>query len=366
MKYIGHILLGVLVMAGISSCGDSGKDNKKKEVKEQQATTYRVLSLAPHQISGTVQLPGVMQPFEYVMIYPKVSGFVKTMNVDRGSVVRKGQVLMTLEAPEIEQHVAAAKLQYTQAHATLMISKDRYKRLLETSATPGTVSMFDLESAKSRMMADSATAQGMFADYKAQETMQAYLTITAPFDGVITERDVHPGALVGPGSQDGNKQMLVLQQQSRLRLVVSVPEQYSAQVSNADKVHYKVNALPGQDFEGAISRSSGSLSNNYRSETIEIDVMNPRNVFKPGMYAEVTLPISGSANAYVVPKSAIVTTTERKYVIVVDNNTAKWVDVSEGNQENDSTEIFGNVHDDDQVIVNAGYQIKDGQQVNIK
>ena len=233
---------------------------------------------------------------------------------------------------------------------------------METSKTPGTVSPFDLDAARSTMQGDSATAQGEYANYKAQVTMRSYLTVTAPFDGVITERNVHPGALAGPEAEHA-KPMLILQQLSKLRLVVDIPEQYVTQITDGDKVHYKINALPGEDFTGTVSRSSESLSNNYRSETIEIDVLNPNNKFKPGMYAEVVLPTSGSENAFVVPKSEIVTTTERKYVIVADNNIAKWVDISEGNQANDSTEIFGNLHNGEEVVTNAGYQVKEGMTI---
>ena len=360
MQRIFQIAAAGILLLTVVSCGNKEED---KKTPAQQAVIYKTMTLQPRKISGNVQLPGVMQPYEFVQIFPKISGFVKSVNVDRGSIVKKGQVLISLEAPEVEQQVAQAKLKYTQAEATYITSKDRYRRLLETSKTPGTISPYDLDAAASKMQGDSATAQGEYANYRAQEAMKAYLVITAPFDGVITERNVHPGALAGPGAQNA-KPMLVLQQLSMLRLVVDIPEQYAAQVKNGDAVHYKTNALPGQDFTGMVSRSSQSLSSNYRSETIEIDVRNAGNLFKPGMYAEVVLPTSGSANAFVVPRSAVVTTTERKYVIVADHNTAKWVDVSEGNQGGDSTEIFGNLHNGDEVITNAGYQVKEGTPVH--
>jgi RND family efflux transporter MFP subunit len=343
-----------------ASCGN--KEEKKPEVKAA-APTYTTMPLQPRRISGDVQLPGVMQPFQFVQIYPRITGFVKTVLVDRGSVVRQGQVLMTLDAPEVIQQEAAARLKYTEAQAAYITSKDRYHRLLETSSTPGTVSPFDLEAAASKMQGDSATTQGEYANYKAQLAIGAYLTITAPFDGVITERNVHPGALAGPGTQNA-KPMLILQQLSKLRLVLDVPEQYSTQVKDGDKVQYKINAIPGQTFAGTVSRSSNSLNNSFRSETLEIDVQNTEDKFKPGMYAEVTLPTSGSASAYVVPKSAVVSTQEHKYVITVTNNTAKWIDISEGNQSSDSTEVFGNLHNGDEVIVNGSYQVKDGEIVS--
>jgi len=360
MRSIFQIATFLVITLIVASCGDSNEN--KKAVALPQAAAYKTMALESRPISGNVQLPGVMQPFEFVMIYPKISGFVKRVTVDRGSVVKAGQVLITLEAPEVEQQVAAAKLKYTQAQATYITSKDRYRRLLETSKTPGAISPYDLDAAASKMQGDSATTQGEYANYEAQETMRSYLTVTATFDGVITERNVHPGALVGPGTQN-TKPMLVLQQLSKLRLVVDIPEQYAAQVKDGDKVHYKTDALPGQNFTGEVSRSSQSLNNNFRSETIEIDVENTGDKFKPGMYAEVSLPTSGSANAFVVPKSAVVTTTEKRYVIKVDNNIAKWVDISEGNQSNDSTEIFGNLRAGDEVIVNASYQVKDGVAV---
>jgi len=358
MKRIFQISLMIVATTMLFSCGQS--ENKTKKAAPTQV--YNTTILEPKQISSSIQLPGVMQPFQFVKIFPKVNGFVKVVNVDRGSVVRTGALLMRLEAPEVEQHVAAAKLKYTESYAKYMVSKDHYQRLLETSKTPGTVSSYDLSAAQSKMEGDSATAKGEWANYKAQQEMQNYLTVTAPFNGVITERNVHPGALVGPGSAE-NKPMLVLQQQDKLRLVVDVPEQYSAQIKEKDEVQFKVNAIPGKTFTGRVSRSSGNLSDNFRSETMEIDVANPNNVFKPGMFAEVVLKPTGNVSAYVVPRAAVVTTTEKKYVVVVDNGTAKWIDISEGNQTNDSTEIFGNLHTGDKIITNASYQIKQGEVI---
>ena len=352
---ITSLIAATLILA---SCGQ--KEEPKKEVKE--ATAYHTMPLQPHAISGNVQLPGVLQPFEFVQLFPKVSGFVKTVAVDRGSVVHAGQVLITLDAPEVEQQVAAAKLRYSQAQSAYITSQDRYRRLLETSVTPGTVAPYDLQAARSKMQGDSATAQGEFASYRAQESMRGYLTVTAPFDGVITERNVHPGALAGPGTQNA-KPMLVLQQLSKLRLVVDIPEQYAAQVKTGDEVHYKMSALPGKDFTGTIARSSQSLGTTYRSEAAEIDVPNTAGIFKSGMYAEVVLTISGNAEAFAVPASAIVTTTEKKYVVIADGSVARLVDVTTGNDHNDTTEIYGMLHTGDNIVTNPSYRLKNGDQV---
>jgi len=360
MKKIIQIIYCIVIATAFAACSGNSEKKDAKPVAEQPA--LKTMPVQKSRVRSHIQLPGVMAPFQFVQLYPKVNGFVKNVYVDRGSAVRKGQVLITLEAPEIEQEVAAAKLKCAQAEETYNTSIDRYQRLLETSKTPGTISPFELKSALDRMQGDSATVQSGYANYRAQLAMKDYLVVTAPFDGVITERDVHPGALVGPEAR-ATKPMLVLQEIARLRLTVDVPEQYAVQVKDGDTVHFKVNALPGEDFRGVISRSSHSLSSNYRSEAIEIDIDNRNNVYKTGMYAEVILPVNGNANAWVVPKTAVVTTTERKYVILVKDHNAHWCDITEGNQGADSVEVFGELSMDDVIITNASYEVKDGMAV---
>src|SRR5665213_1219391 len=209
MKNIVNLLIITLIAAFSGACSNKSKEAKKEDSKP--VAQLKLFTLSSGNVSENIQLPGVLEPFQEVQIYPKVSGFIREMHVDRGSVVRAGQVLMTLEAPEIEQHMSAARLKYVESVSNLQTSKDKYKRLLETSRTPGTVSAYDLQAAQSKMMADSAIVQGELANYSAQKTMYSYLTVTAPFDGIITERNVHPGALVGPGSGGNTKPMLILQ-----------------------------------------------------------------------------------------------------------------------------------------------------------
>jgi RND family efflux transporter MFP subunit len=233
----------------LASCDHKSREDNPADSKK--AVTFQAMTLHKSQLKGQVKLPGVMQPFQFVQLYPRVNGFVKQVLVDRGSIVHHGQVLITLEAPEIEQEVAAARLKYTQAEENYKTSTDRYQRLLETSQTPGTVSAYDLKAAQDKMQGDSATVQGEIASYKALVTMKSYLVVTAPFDGVITERNLHPGALVGPNAQN-SRPMLILQEQAKLRLEVDVPEQYTVQVSDGDEVHFHANALPGYEFTGKI------------------------------------------------------------------------------------------------------------------
>ena len=319
---------------------------------------YRLMTLTQRNVAGAVRLPGVMQPFEAVELFPRVAGYVKTVPVDRGSAVNAGQVLLTMEAPELDQEAAGAGLRFSQANTAWLTAKEQYMRLLASAQTPGTVSAFDITTAHDKMLGDSAVMRAEYADFKAKEAMKNYLVLTAPFAGVITERNVHPGALASAGGKTAQP-WLVLQQTSKLRLTVDVPEQYLEQVAQGDTVSYRLNALHGKVFHGKVTRLARSLTSNYRAEAIEIDVDNAGGRFAPGMYAEVMLPITGSANAFPVPRSAVVTSTERKYIVVAEGGVARIKDVVEGNSTGDTVEVFGNLNPGAQVVVNADYRLKD-------
>lgn len=346
----------------IASCHQ--QEEKQNSKPAPAAKQWELGDVVAKPLSSVIQLPGELKPFQFVQLYPKVNGFVKEVPVDRGSAVRKGDVLIRLEAPEIEQQYFAAKSKYLQVYSMFLASKDSYERLVVTSHTPGTVPAHDLELARTKMMADSAMVQGEMANYRGLEATRDYLTVQAPFNGVITERNVHPGALVGPNIKADDRPMLVLEEEAKLRLVVNIPEVYSNQLRGQSAISFKVSTLPGRVFTGNISRSSGSLNTRFRSETVEIDVDNAQRLLKPGMYAEVILPVARMQPSMVVPASAVVTSTEGKYVVCVMQGKSMRVNVLEGNSRNDSTEVFGELHTGDKVVLHATDEIKDGVNIH--
>ncbi|MDP4151756.1 MAG: efflux RND transporter periplasmic adaptor subunit [Bacteroidota bacterium] len=340
---------------------DKGSTDRDPAPKDSASSPkYQIGEVAEGRLGSTANLPAVLKPFERVDIYPKVNGFIKDIPVDRGSEVHTGQLLVRLEAPEIEQQFYSAKAKYLQVYSLYLASKDDYDRLVVANRLPGTVSAHDLELAHAKMVADSASAQGEIANYRALEATSGYLRVTAPFNGVITERNVHPGALVGPAQKAEDRPMLVLEQQNKLRLVIDVPEVYSNQLSGHSLVRFHVSTLPGKTFQGTISRSAGSLNMKYRSEPIEVDVNNADRLLKPGMFAEVELPVSRNTNSLIVPASAVVTSQEKQYVICIQGDKAHWMDVTKGNSRHDSIEVFGDLHPHDHIIINANDEIKDG------
>ncbi|HVS96028.1 MAG TPA: efflux RND transporter periplasmic adaptor subunit, partial [Puia sp.] len=289
------------------------------------------------------------------------NGYVKTVLVDIGSHVREGQLLMTLEAPELEQAAAQAKERYARALSDYAIGKDNYERMLEASRTPGAISPMDLATDRAKRDADSALSNAEKANWLQQETMIGYLKVTAPFTGVITQRNVHPGALVSAESKD--KPMLELKEVDHLRLQVDIPESIAGSLNTKDSASFYLSAYPGKRFTGRISRVSMNIDQQMRSERVELDVYNKNEALTPGMYADVVFDSKGNPNALAVPKSAVVTSTERKYVIVVRDGKAVRVDVATGNENSDKVEIVGDIAPGEEVIANANDEIKEGASI---
>lgn len=348
------VFISILII--FSACSQEKKDDKKEESTKKSSANYQTTIVEKSGVATIVKLPAQLAAYQEVSIFPKVNGYVKTVLVDIGTVVKKGSLLMVLEAPELLQATLQAKERYVRAKSELSIDKEHYLRLLEASKTQGAISPFDLSTVKSKVESDSALVNAEKANWEMQQTMMDYLKVTAPFDGVITERNVHPGALVNASAKD--KPMLELKEVNHLRLQVDVPEGIAAELKEKDTVSFFVSAFPGKRNIGFVSRKSDNVNTQFRSERIEIDVWNNNGLLSPGMYADILLDAKGNAEAFSVPKSSVVSSTERKYVIVLRNGKTERVDVLTGNETAERAEVFGLLHAGDSVIVSANDEIK--------
>ena len=306
-----------------------------------------------------VKLPAQLASFEAVNIFPKVNGYVKDVFVDVGSHVKKGQILMSLEAPELEQAVTQARERYARAKLDYTISYENYDRLRRAAETPGAVSPMGLASLKAKADADSAVCNAEKANWQMQESIHGYLKVTAPFDGVIAERNVHPGALVSAEGKD-NKPMLDLRQVGRLRLQVDIPEGIAAGLQDKDTVTFYLSAYPGKKMVGHVSRRSNLVNSQFRAERMELDVYNTDGRLAPGMYADVLFSSKGNPDAFVVPRTAVVTSTERKYVVVIRGGKTTRVDVATGNESAGKVEITGDLQAGEQVVAHANDELQEG------
>jgi membrane fusion protein, multidrug efflux system len=352
----------------IGSC-NSGKKEKEQQVKtEQQENAVEVPSveLVPIQkgkLSSTIAVPGELIPYQQVDLYAKINSYVKKLLVDIGSEVCTGQLLATLEAPEINSQLAAAQSRIKQQEAIYFASKATYDRLLSTSKTPGTISENDLEQAEAKKNSDYANVEAEKSSYKEVAANLDYLQIRAPFDGVITSRNVNLGAYVGPAGKGSDLPLFVVQDQKRMRLVISVPELYTGGLSSKSEVTFSVKALPNHKFSARVKRLAGALDEKLRSERLEMDVYNKDKRLLPGMYADVDVPVPTRDSTFIVAKTAVVISTEKVFVIRVNNHRAEWVEVKKGFQSGDKTEIYGDLKPGDKLVKQATDEIRDGQQV---
>jgi membrane fusion protein (multidrug efflux system) len=334
-----------------AGCAQNKADNKKAAISVID-TRYQLVKVQEANLHQTLKLPAQLAAYQEVSIFPKVNGYVKSVLVDIGSHVSKGQLLMTLEAPEIQQQAIQAKEKFERSKSDFYLDKENYARLLAASKTRGAISPMDLSATKAKMESDSTLSNSEKASWQMQEAMLAYLNVSAPFNGTITERNTHPGALVSAESKD-NRPMLELKQVDHLRLQVDIPEGVAASLKNNDEVSFSLSAFPGKKMTAKVSRKSGNVNIQYRSERVELDVPNSNGLLSPGMYADVLISSQGNGNALVVPKSAVITSTERMYVLVVRNGKTVKVDVTKGYETSSETEITGDLRPNETVIANA-------------
>jgi membrane fusion protein, multidrug efflux system len=336
--------------------------------------SVRLAKVLSKRVVRTTELPGEFYPYLSVELHARITGYVDRVLVDRGSVVKKGELLVQLSAPELEARIVQAQAQVSsaesdevQAEAQLTAAQSNYQKLEQAAKTPGAVAENDLIQAKQQTDAAQAlvrsrqrTVESLKGNLKSQQDLAAYLRVTAPFDGVITTRYIHPGALVGPGP---DVPLLQLDQISRLRLAVAVPEADVAGIAKGVTVEFKVPAHPERRFSGVIARPARALDSKTRTMPVELEVRNTGGLLAPGMYPSVLWPVEGSRPSLLVPPTSIVTTTERVFVIRDNNGRAQWVNVRKGSTVGSLVEVDGDLKPVDEVVDHATDEIREGTQL---
>ncbi len=322
-------------------------------------------------LSETIELPGEIQPYQSVDIHAKVRGYVDRVLVDRGSIVKQGQLLVQLSAPEMKAQIAeaeskiqAAGSERLRAEAQLAAAQSTYDRLKKAGTTPGAIAGNELIQAQKQVQAAEALVQSkqqavsaVESTKQAQKDLQSYLRITSPFDGVVTDRLIHPGALAGPGA---DPVMLIVQQISRLRLVVAVPEQDVGGIVKGVRIEFQVPAYPQKTYSGTLARVSHVLDEMTRTMAVELDVANRDRSLAPGMYPSVKWPVHRSKPSLMVPRTSVVTTSERTFVVRDKGGRAEWVSVVKGASDGDLIVVSGNLQAGDKVVRRATDELREG------
>ena len=356
-------MLSLVGLAGLLLPGCSSESKKQTpDTAEVSSVAYETVPVVAEQRSKQLQLPGEFLPHYDVALYAKVNGFIKTLRADVGDKVRRGQVLAVMEAPELEADLSRTTADLQAIRGQLAMSKLTYRRLAQAAQTPGAVAPQELDMARGKVLGDSAAVQGKAQLVTAARQMKQYLVLTAPFDGVVTERLLSPGALVGPGQKDPQP-VLKLKEVERLRLQVTVPEIYAGQLRQHTPVTFSVAAFPGKTFRGAVDRISYNVERAVRAELIEIEVGNAGLKLMPGMYASVGFPVQRQDKTLYVPKTAVVTSMEGTYVIAVKNGKTHYVPVQTATESDDRVEVVGQLTPQMQVLAKASDDIRDNTAI---
>ena len=369
-------LLALGVGSGCSSSDGEGK-NKDSQAdsgnkaaaggqKDSAAAVVPTVSLVKGRLSTTLYVPGELIAFQQVDLYAKVNSFVKKLYVDVGSEVKEGQLLATMEAPEIQSQLASAQARIKSQEAIYIASKANYDRIVETSKTPGTISQNDIDQADARQKSDFAQLEANKSAYNEIVETLKYLEIRAPFSGVITLRNVNTGAYVGPSGKGSDLPMFNLQEQKHMRLVVSVPEAYTAFLRQQGAVKFTIKSLPDHQFTAKVNRLAGALDNRLRAERTEMDVYSNDKTLLPGMVAEVNLPLPAQDSTFLVPATSVVNGTEKVFVVRVGpDHKAEWVYVRLGRSGSGKVEVYSDsLREGDVLVKNASEETRDGMPLN--
>jgi RND family efflux transporter MFP subunit len=341
------------------------------------AQTGGLVQVISKPASRMVDLPGEFLPFLEVSLHARVPGYVERVLVDRGSFVKQGELLVELSAPEMtaqiaeaESKVQAADADRLQAEAQLMAAQSTYDRTKKAAETPGAIAGNELvqmekqvDAAKALLNSRSQASHAAEATVRALKELQSYLRMTAPFEGVITDRLIHPGALVGPGADPA---LLVIQQISRLRLVVAVPEEDIGGIARGTSVEFNIRPYPERTYSGTIARVAHALDRKTRTMAVELDVVNRDGSLSPGMYPTVKWRSGSSRPVMFVPKSSVVTTTERTFVIRDHNGHAEWVDVRKGAADGDWVEVTGNLRPGESILRRGSDEVREGSSLQAR
>nr|WP_246781409.1 efflux RND transporter periplasmic adaptor subunit [Rhodoblastus sphagnicola] len=342
-----------------------GRGAARAALEEQSAQGQKIfvktVSPALSKSANALTLPATLRGDNETAIFARVSGYVRAFAVDIGAKVKKGQVLAELDTPELDQQVAQAKAQLEQAKANVALAEVALKRW-KTLFAQNSVAKQDLDT-KQNAFDTSVALQNSAQAYlrQLQETMD-FKHVLAPFDGVITARNVDLGNLITAGSTGSS--LFSMARPDPLRVFIDAPQAYAGGIKVGDKVNVTQPEMPGRDFAAEVTRIAGAINVATRSQTIELALPNPDGVLTPGAYVQVALPLPPKGPLS-IPANTLLFRSEGPSVVIVDaDGKAHLRPISIVNDLGATLELAGGLTPEDKVIINPPDSIVDGDKVS--
>jgi RND family efflux transporter MFP subunit len=337
------------------------------------ATTQASLALPVNTIhasqgaaSNDIVLPATLQAYDESPVYARTSGYIREWHADIGERVQAGQLLAVIDAPEVDQQLLHARAVLSQSQANLTLAKvtaERFRELIKDNA----VAQQQVDQNNQNLLAQQANVAAAAADVANLKQQQMYEKVVAPFDGVITERHADTGDLINAGNSGPGAELYRVSKTSTMRIFVAVPEEYSQRIQDGMHVSVELTELPGQRFDGQVTRSSQSINVSSRTLLVEVDVPNPDDTLMPGAYAKVHIGLPVPARPLLVPAGSILFQSAGPQIAIVNaEHQIELRKVSIGNDFGSTVEITSGITAGDDIVANPPDYIVNGMPVAIQ
>ena len=337
-----------------------------KETETLAIPTVAVFHASVESAEEDLVLPGTMQAYVESPIYARTNGYLKKWYHDIGSRVGKGELLVDIDTPEVDQQLSQARAELNTAQANANLSKITATRFQELIKTDG-VSKQEVDNAVGDLEAKLASVRSSEANVRRLEELESFKHIYAPFSGVITRRNVDTGTLVNAGNGGASQQLFFLAQTNPTRVFVSVPETYAPSIRAGLGAYLELTQYPGQKFQGKVVRTAESIDPATRTLLTEVDVPNHNGALLPGGYAQAHLQVKVTGARLAVPVNALLFRSEGLRAIVVDaNHRAHLRAITVGRDYGITLEVLQGLDASDWIVLNPADSLDDGQEVHVK
>jgi RND family efflux transporter MFP subunit len=362
------VAIVAVIVAAVVIFGVMARHGSERTLEKENAAaaipSVNVVYPVASSLSSEIALPGNTQAFIDAPIYSRTSGYLQNWYFDIGAHVRKGQLMATIETPELDQQLQVAQADLKSAQANLDLANTtstRYQNLLKTNS----VSKQETDVAVSDAAAKKAAVDASMANVRRLEQLQSFEKVYAPFDGIVTARNTDIGRLISAGQNTTPQELFHLAAIGKLRVYVSVPEVYSSAIKDGSKATLTLDEYPGRTFEGTIARNSNAIDQTTRTLNVEVDVDNPKSELLPGAYVFVHFKVPQHAAGLMIPSNTLLFRSEGLRVGVVRNGRVQLVPVQISHDAGATVEIASGLTPSDPVILDPSDSLASGQEVQI-
>jgi len=366
LTIVGVALLILLVAGALTLIGHESHERAlAKETERETVPTVAIVHPLAEKPDEELVLPGSLLAYEESPIYARTSGYLVRWYRDIGSRVKEGELLATIDTPEVDQELnqtRAAREQMVAQMELAKISADRWENLRKSDS----VSAQEADTQTSGYKQAQANVAAADANVRRLEQLEGFKKVYAPFSGVLTKRNVDPGALINAGAGAAGRELFDIARVDPLRVYTSVPQAYAPYIKVGASTTVTLQEFPGQRFSARIARTAEAIDPSTRTLLTEVDVPNKDGRLLPGSFGEVHFAVGSNVDKVTIPVNAMLFRSEGPRLAVIGtDNKVQLRPINIGRDYGATLEILGGVSIGDQVVINPADSLEEGQEVNI-